>query len=833
MQAEKEGIIQLMEHQSLRSVLYYARIGLMLGDYYVSSQPDEERAWQTDLYANTNHASRELKQKLDEHLVRVAAQTSKIVRSLPGIMNKMECAYDVRTLHKKSPAAFAWQDRAVEKIKDFRKAQESGKTACGWFIVNMASTGCGKTLANAKIMQAISADGESLRYALALGLRSLTLQTGDEYRRRIGLSKDELAVLIGSAALRQLHEEDTQAEEKRNSSDEFVQESLLNGELEYSDTYEDGFLDLFFDAKNNSAAGKNKAFLYKPVLVATIDHLMPAVETIRGGRHLLPFLRMMSSDLVIDEIDDFDKRDLMAISRLVHLAGMLGRNAAISSATIPPDLAMGLFRAYQSGRRCYRDFFQVKEYTACVWCDEFRAKVEAVRGNELAAADAVYHTCHQAFVKYRVQQIAQQLVKRKAYLVGCAELMSEKAALTFVQKREQYFAKIRKTAESLHDAHGIIDPLSGKKISFGLIRVAHVNSCAALGKFLLEAEWTADYSPKIMIYHSRQTLLLRHEQEKYLDRVLKRKGEAMDCVNIKDDVIRRHIESAKENNLLFLVIATPVEEIGRDHDFDWAIVEPSSYRSLIQLVGRILRHRMLTADILKPNVAVMQYNLNSLRDDRRPVFCRPGYEAAGKYKLPCHDMVCLVDEKRLAAGVDAIPRISAVSSKEKDKEKLLALEHLVMHDFQDMLPKGPETMHGWLCEYWWLTGLPQQCNRFRKSEPESRLYRIYNAEDALCNRESLKFYEKDDRSGELVPCEEFYTIEKVDMDAAAEHRFWLQRDYIDALRRRAAEQNESEMEEEARMEEASRKFGEISIPVDQQKDRLRYSDQFGLFSEER
>ena len=34
----------------------------------------------------------------------------------------------------------------------------------------MASTGKGKTIANAKIMQALSKDAQSLRYILALGL---------------------------------------------------------------------------------------------------------------------------------------------------------------------------------------------------------------------------------------------------------------------------------------------------------------------------------------------------------------------------------------------------------------------------------------------------------------------------------------------------------------------------------------------------------------------------------------------------------------------------------------------------------------------------------------
>lgn len=35
------------------------------------------------------------------------------------------------------------------------------------------------------------------------------------------------------------------------------------------------------------------------------------------------------------------------------------------------------------------------------------------------------------------------------------------------------------------------------------------------------------------------------------------------------------------------MLATAVAEVGRDHDYDWAIVEPSSMRSIIQLAGRV------------------------------------------------------------------------------------------------------------------------------------------------------------------------------------------------------------------------------------------------------
>jgi CRISPR-associated endonuclease/helicase Cas3 len=55
--------------------------------------------------------------------------------------------------------------------------------------------------------------------------------------------------------------------------------------------------------------------------------------------------------------------------------------------------------------------------------------------------------------------------------------------------------------------------------------------------------------------------------------------------------IRERLDRSPEPDQLFIVLGSPVTEVGRDHDYDWAIVEPSSVRSLIQLAGRIRRHR--------------------------------------------------------------------------------------------------------------------------------------------------------------------------------------------------------------------------------------------------
>ena len=55
-----------------------------------------------------------------------------------------------------------------------------------------------------------------------------------------------------------------------------------------------------------------------PMLVCTVDHLAPATESLRAGRQIAPMLRLMSSDLVLDELDDYDLDDLPALTRLVQ-----------------------------------------------------------------------------------------------------------------------------------------------------------------------------------------------------------------------------------------------------------------------------------------------------------------------------------------------------------------------------------------------------------------------------------------------------------------------------------------------------------------------------------
>ena len=75
---------------TLRLILKYARLSLMLGDHFYSSQ-DSDPKWQSDclLYANTDRDHGSLRQKLDEHLCGVKNIALKVSHYLPALENEL------------------------------------------------------------------------------------------------------------------------------------------------------------------------------------------------------------------------------------------------------------------------------------------------------------------------------------------------------------------------------------------------------------------------------------------------------------------------------------------------------------------------------------------------------------------------------------------------------------------------------------------------------------------------------------------------------------------------------------------------------------------------
>ena len=75
----------------------------------------------------------------------MSEQALKVSQSLARFTTDMAVANDIKLLKQKSPKEYEWQDIAADKIKTFKLQNEAILSkGCGWFIVNMASTGCGK-----------------------------------------------------------------------------------------------------------------------------------------------------------------------------------------------------------------------------------------------------------------------------------------------------------------------------------------------------------------------------------------------------------------------------------------------------------------------------------------------------------------------------------------------------------------------------------------------------------------------------------------------------------------------------------------------------------------
>lgn len=820
----KPQVELLYANGAIRLVLQYARLCLMLGDHHYSSQ-EQDPKWpdSSPLFANTDRATKALKQKLDEHLVGVKKHALDVVNLLPNIQrlenDDLAAVFDNTLLRKPSTGDYAWQQKAVARIVDFKKKEP----IAGAFIVNMASTGCGKTFANAKIMQALSAEGNSLRYVLALGLRTLTLQTGDEYRERIGLSGEELAVLIGSKAVSDLHnlakiklneENDTPSHEKIGSES---LESLIDNDIDYTGLLPENSLStVLIDERSHK-------FLYAPILACTIDHMMGATETKRGGRHILPSLRLLSSDLVIDEVDDFTGEDLAAIARLVHLAGMFGRKVMISSATIPPALAEGFFNAYRSGWRLFSLSQQKSAEISCIWVDEFNCNAVKVSGDDKGCLQ--YQSNHTEFIDKRISKLAKQPAKRKANIVECAfasiEHKNDKDS-----KQKLYFSYVWQAILLKHQNHNTLDTSSQKHVSFGVVRVANIGPCVDFTQYLLNMELPDSIDIRVMAYHSQQVLLMRHEQEQHLDRVLKRKEKYGEMPkSFSNPIIRKHLQKTTSNNVIFILVATPVEEVGRDHDFDWAIVEPSSYRSIIQLAGRVRRHRQ--GEVLTPNVGLLQYNWKAFEknDEKGRCFIRPGYEDEMPTPLPSHDLNKIIDVEFLEQRLDATARMQSplgqtlkeATKEDKMKKLFSTIEHTaikkLLTNYSDI---NASNFQGYLQHAWWLTALPQFFQSFRRSMPAIQMFYVWDDKKQRC------YWAEKDEDGKPVNREQLRNIKSKELSPEQKSRLWIERDYFALLENMT-------INDELSIKRLSLRYGELSLTTNNESDVFEYNPQLGMY----
>ena len=649
-------------------VMHISRLCLMLADHHYSSLSGKDTGRITvpkgyPLYANTNGGPGDFNQTLDEHLLGVTQHSAEVTHALPRFDEQLPRLARHKGLRKRSQdARFRWQDKAA----DTAAAMRERSMRHGAFIVNMASTGCGKTLANARIMYALADAERGMRCAFAMGLRTLTLQTGRAFRDLLGLGDDDLAIRVGGSASRALFEHYEQQAEATGSAS---RQALLD-----EDSYVrfEGNHDAHPLLSRVMHDPQMKSLLAAPLLVCTIDHLTPATESERGGRQIAPMLRLMSGDLVLDEPDDFDINDLPALTRLVHWAGLLGARVLLSSATLPPALVQGLFEAYRNGRQHFErnrgecpGTGEPMPDVCCAWFDEFnQAQADCGDAPGFVAA-------HDAFAAKRHDRLAAAQVRRR-----CALLPLTLGADRDLQPG-QLAGIALKAALALHAQHHSVDPQSAKRVSFGLIRMANIEPLVDVALALYRLGAAEGTHIHLCTYHSQFPLLIRSAIEHQLDQALNRRWpdrEQPEPVFQLPD-IRARLDAHDAPDQLFIVLGSPVTEVGRDHDYDWAVVEPSSMRSLIQLAGRIRRHR--DGECQSPNLLVFDTNLRHFRELGRPAFCKPGFENIA-FPLETHNLTQLLSAAEREV-IDARPRIVARPSAQlQPRTRLVDLEHVRM-----------------------------------------------------------------------------------------------------------------------------------------------------------
>jgi CRISPR-associated endonuclease/helicase Cas3 len=648
--------------------LHLSRLGLMLADHYYSSQNRvgikttwHDKSWgktvKKTVYANTWREYRsedngKYNQTLDDHLIGVYHCSHQLVRLLPVLKESLPVITRHPELKKRTTLPrFAWQNKAYELAVSVR--DQSDKQ--GFFGINVASTGMGKTFANAKIMYGLSDERKGCRFNVALGLRTLTLQTGDAFKELLRLDEEDLAVLIGSSAVQALHEESNQHTGVFGSESASVFEDQDNY-VSYDGILGDGLLSKWLDR-----SPKIKKLVNAPLLVSTIDHLMPATEGSRGGKQIAPMLRLLSSDLVLDEPDDFGLEDLPALCRLVHWAGMLGSKVLLSSATLPPDLTEALFDAYLAGRKHYEKAVNVNPSkttnVVCAWFDEFKSTSVNVASRDLFSAE------HSNCMKQRAAKLAQQAVRRRVELVS---LQTQNRDTAIDDMAHQIHASVLE----LHSRYQHKQPTGNAVASFGLVRMANIKPLVAVAQKLMLMPSPKGLNVHYCVYHSQFLLLQRSSIETRLDAVLNRKDPAAIWSHSS---VQDAISKAPNEEHVFVVLGSPVTEVGRDHSYDWAVVEPSSIRSVIQLAGRVLRHDQVTM-VDQPNIHLLNQNIRALRGERE-AFVKPGFEGGGLL-LKSHLLNEVLSEHQYQT-INALPRVLKADHLDPEHQ-LVDLEHAAL-----------------------------------------------------------------------------------------------------------------------------------------------------------
>ena len=620
-----------------RGVSLFARTALIFADHTVSAINQinpASPATDDKLYANTyrslSNPTGALNQTLDWHLDNVGTRAADLVIRMHGMVLPGLKDESVKAICQHAPSQYEWQNTAAAALQAaVHSLQDEIKDQVPVLVFNIAGTGSGKTRMNVRAACMLR-DGQSApRLSVALNLRSLTLQTGHALRSQLGIDEDELATVIGDETVGKLFRSTQQGD--------FIDTDENAPEPDFICEGEERELPYWLEPLFAQSSNKQRLVISSPLLVSTIDYLIAAGEPGRQGHHVKAFLRVMSSDLVLDEIDGYDPMALVAVLRLVQVAAMAGRHVICSSATLAMPVAHAVMAAFRSGVAMREAMHGKALGFLCAHIDDVRPPEVTLMTTDEKTTGQVFEVGYRT----RLKAIRQTLNTRSPMRIAVLQKLDRNLT------RKNWFSAVTKGCSRLHDWQGWAFGKTGVKVSFGLVRVANIRTAVTVARHLSSTLSGDDKACKIACYHSADFLISRFHKERRLDYLLSR---SMGNAQIEADAeIQREVEQAVAKgckSLVYIVVATPVEEIGRDHDFDWAVIEPSSAQSIVQTAGRVNRHRMWL--ITHPNIAILQFNLrhcqNTENGQNKAAFVWPGLESIkdGDSTHPSHDMAELL-----------------------------------------------------------------------------------------------------------------------------------------------------------------------------------------------
>lgn len=663
------------------SVAHLARPALILGDYKAAILKTETHDLNQDLVvlANTREPAQRLKEgnktasdrelplggdSLATHLISAKNESDLLYRLKATVLTSFAptCVPSHLTTGIRAqdlPARFQWQKDAADKV-----AQAiSTNPQTGFFGVVVSSTGAGKTLGGVRLMDA-ACQGR-LRYTLPLSRKSLTLQAGRDYREDTGLDPSSVAVVIGSRTTQVLGEIASVGADclKRDPLSTRTADHLLSLEEELLVDYSPSQHNTEawradFDTADEALfkTAKSLDLISAPILVTTADHLTSAVELLRGKSSLLT-LRLMSSDLLLDEIDNYSAKDLVSLGKLVLTAGIFGRKVILMSATMNPAIVKGFYAAYCEGLSLAGALRgQPFEHITAVISNETTAFVD--KGSSIEAFLSAYELHVQAFL----EKSEAQPQRRKVGLLDVSACAAPKSA----QAQPPFFDRILQECLNLHEGNKLQDRNSGVAYSVGFVRFNRASTCFDAAVHLSE-NLNSEDGPliKYVTYHAKQTVLGMNVLDTKLGRILKRSADGDLTGHPEVATTLQTAAQIGRKDVVFIVLTTTLLETGRDQDYDWAVMEPRSNRGEHQAMGRVRRHRPEFWPA--QNVTVLSHPLKNLTANKGG-WQQPGVERSQTpYRVLSHPhpkLYPLAKVLGMAYGVDRnlVPLLTAMEA---------------------------------------------------------------------------------------------------------------------------------------------------------------------------